>query len=201
MAYTEEQRRAIHARAKERLRQMKEQPQPQPQQPDASVQWGTKKTDRTELDVQIDRYMAGDRHALDLPDEPRQPPVVLNAGEHLVRREHQRQRPVFDEATQKLWDDWFKTSFDNHIKRHIDFIYDELEKGIEAHNKGVKFVDDYVVKAREKREQQIAEVREEMRLTIRKEVAAKVKTLRSIFKKDRSHNTANVTDIGTKRKV
>ena len=66
----------------------------------------------TELEERLARYVAGDRYALDGFDEPDEIQVsspVLNAGEQLVLRQHQRQRPTLDPATQKLWDDWLDT--------------------------------------------------------------------------------------------
>jgi hypothetical protein len=71
---------------------------------------------------------------------PKLPPA-LNDGQKRVRAELERQRPILDPVTQKLWDDWFKRNFDALMSRHIDAINKlaknltkEINRSIDAHN-------------------------------------------------------------------
>ncbi|SRR6266436_8862234 len=114
-----------------------------PQQPNGHA------AHQAELERRLEQYLDGDRYALDGFDEfeevQRSSPVVLNAGEELVLREHQRQRPMLDPASQKLQNDWFAASFENHIRPHVEAITNnfkllskEIVKRIKTHNRLVE---------------------------------------------------------------
>ena len=135
--YTPAERAAIHAAAKERLARMNEQREQQREQPPppltaqelSTTQWGAKrKLDRrSDLEDRLERYVDGDRTALDgLPDDEPLPPKVLNAGERQVLSAYESQRGIIDPETMKKWDAYIDSRVASIVQNAVDMVSDEM---------------------------------------------------------------------------